>query len=335
MSVTEPKPSVAVPTKVAGASPAVDPAGAAPAAPAATTEPVSDIIDLFSGKEFNETAAVDLAVARSVNLIVCASPIDFGKTTLLTSLYELFQWAPVEGQRFAESLTLLAFEERCHQARVASKNVHPKTQRTHYKSDADYLHLRTSSIQAPSKYSDFLFTDVSGEMFDRAVNSEDECKQLKFIRRANHLLLLFDTGKAMQATKWAMLQNSQMLLRSFLDNNMLSPYCVVTVVWSKHDYFEAATGSDKTELVKFRKAVADQLQASFASRVTELRFRDVAARPLMKRDLGFGSGVPKLFADWVADNGHLRALDLHPKGPVGVRESELYAQRYFAEETKE
>src|SRR5580698_7970222 len=78
------------------------------------SEKTPEFIDLPQGKELNDLAALDLAKSRPVQWIVLAGPTDSGKTTLLTSLYELFQWRKVEGYAFAGSMTLPAFEERCH-----------------------------------------------------------------------------------------------------------------------------------------------------------------------------------------------------------------------------
>jgi hypothetical protein len=315
-------------------TPETQPPAAAPLeAPTTVAVPTSDIIDLYSGKELNESNALKLAVERPVRLIVTGGPVDFGKTTLLTTLYELFQSNPVAGQRFAGSMTLPAFEQKCHLARLASRNLRPNTQRTVYKPDPEYLHLRTSSTEVPTNQTDFLFTDVSGEMFERAIDSQEECKHLTFVKRANHLLLLFDTSKALRPNRWAMLQNSKTLLRSFLDNDMLSPYCVVTVVWSKYDYFEAASAAEKKALTDFRALATDQFQNDFGTRVADLRFKDIAAQPLRRQSLGLGKGVHELFSDWVSDSTELRKIDLHPNGLVGARESDRFAQRYSADGT--
>ena len=77
-------------------------------------EKAPEFIDLPQGRELNDAAALDLAKSRPVQWIVLAGPIDSGKTTLLTSLYELFQWREVEGYAFAGSSTLPAFEELCY-----------------------------------------------------------------------------------------------------------------------------------------------------------------------------------------------------------------------------
>ena len=81
----------------------------APAPPKVPTiENVDDLIHLPRGRELTEVAAAALAVSRPVRLIVFTGPVDTGKTTLLTSLYEMFQWGHVSGYRFAGSATLRA-----------------------------------------------------------------------------------------------------------------------------------------------------------------------------------------------------------------------------------
>lgn len=300
--------------------------------PVGFTDKDFEIIDLYSGKEINESRAVRLALERPVHLIVTGGPVDYGKTTLLTSLYELFQEGPVAGQRFAGSMTLPAFEEKCHYARLASHNLYPNTPRTQYKTEAEYLHLRTSSVDVPANNTDFVLTDVSGEMFQRATNSESECKQLTFVKRASQFLLLFDTGKALQTSRWDMLRSAKMLLRSFLDLNMLSPYCVVTVVWSKNDFYVAGTDKEKEALDMFRAEVTKQFEKDFKHRVVALRFTEIAAQPLKQPDLRYGNGVSKLFSQWISDSEGLRCSELHPIGIKGTRESELFAQRYQPEE---
>src|SRR5437660_50697 len=104
-----PKPPENAQTAGHGASPAI---GDFPA-DLHSKEKTPEFIDLPQGKELSDLAALDLAKSRSVQWIVLAGPVDSGKTTLLTSLYELFQWRRVEGYAFAGSNTLPAFEERC------------------------------------------------------------------------------------------------------------------------------------------------------------------------------------------------------------------------------
>jgi hypothetical protein len=175
---------------------------------------------------------------------------------------------------------------------------------------------------------DFLFTDVSGEMFEAARDSTDECKELKFLRRAAHFLLLLDSEKAMKVDKrWPMVEEAKTILRSCLDSSMISADCVVTVAWSKFDYFAV---NDTTEHKAFRAEVVKQFSDLFGSSLPYLRFSKFAARPTKSRGMGFGNGVSGLLSSWANDGPQAEGMNLLPEPPRGKRESELFGVRHFS-----
>jgi energy-coupling factor transporter ATP-binding protein EcfA2 len=288
----------------------------------------ADLLDLPSGKQLSERDAASLSAARPTRLVVVAGPVGCGKTTLLTSLYELFQWRSILSYRFAGCNSLPAFEELCHLARASSNNPVADTKRTPYK-EPEYLHLRICPATSPVRPVDFLFTDVSGEMFEHARDSTAECQALSFLRRADHFVLLLDSDKGVRPEKrWGMAQNAIALLRSCVDSQMLQSYCVVKVVWAKFDYFEAATDKDKH--VKFRADVESEFKSLFASGLTHLRFGEIATRPTQAPQLGFGHGVTELLEEWATLCPRQRPMELLPDGSSGTRESECFATRHFA-----
>jgi hypothetical protein len=298
-----------------------------------TVEKTPEFIDLPRGKELNDLAALDLAKSRCVQWIVLAGPVDSGKTTLLTSLYELFQWRKVEGYAFAGSNTLPAFEERCYLSRRDSGNVLPHTPRTPYKGpDPQYLHLRIRPTAGLRSFRDFLFTDVSGEMFEHARDSTTECKEMTFLKRANHLLLFLDSAKGIQQDKrWAMIEDGRGLLRSCVDSAMIPANCVVNVVWSRFDYFAAKETEDGHRI--FRADAERELRKTFDQLIPRLMFSEIAARPLETTALHFGHGVPALLKQWAATSLEMKAPDLFPSSYLGARESELFAVRHFSSTT--
>src|SRR5437868_1064496 len=89
-----------------------------------------DVIDLAPGAELDEHEARALAVARANRLIVIAGPASSGKTTLVVSIYELFQWRAVPDWLFSGCATFRGFELRSHPSRIASERVVPYTDRT-------------------------------------------------------------------------------------------------------------------------------------------------------------------------------------------------------------
>jgi hypothetical protein len=287
----------------------------------------ADLLDLPRGKELSEADAASLSAGRPTRLVVVAGPVGCGKTTLLTSLYELFQWRAIPSYRFAGCNSLPAFEERCHLARASSNNAVADTKRTPYK-EPEYLHLRVCPATGPVRPVDFLFTDVSGEMFEHARDSTAECQALSFLRQADHFVLLLDSEKGVRREKWAMARNAIALLRSCADSQMLQGYCVVKVVWAKFDYFEAAT--EKEEHVAFRNDVESEFKSLFAGGLAHLRFGQLATRPTEAPHLGFGHGVAELLDEWATLCPRQRPMELLPGVSTGARESELFASRYFA-----
>jgi hypothetical protein len=296
----------------------------------AAVERSPEFIQLPKGKELSDVAALDLAKSRPVQWIILAGPTDSGKTTLLTSLYELFQWRRVAGYAFAGSRTLPGFEERCYLSRRDSGNIVPQTQRTPYKGpDPEYLHLRIRSAQGLHPFRDFLFTDVSGEMFEHARDSTDECKAMLFLKRANHFLLFLDSAKGVQQhRRWKMFEDAKALLRSCVDSEMLSKSCVINVVWSRFDYFTQK--ENDTRHHDFRHEVERELRDTFGHVVPKLMFSEVAARPLEAPALGIGYGLSALLGQWAATPLQMRALELFPSSYSGTRESELFAVRHFS-----
>lgn len=293
---------------------------------------VQEFIDLPQGEELNDAAALNLARSRPVQWIVLAGPSDSGKTTFLTSLYELFQWRKIEGYAFAGSNTLPAFEERCYLSRRDSGNVVPHTPRTLYKElDPFYLHLKIRSTEGLRQYRDFLFTDVSGEMFEHARDSTTECKKMVFLKRANHFLLFLDSARGVQQDCWAMFEDAKALLRSCVDSEMIGANCVVNIVWSRFDYFVAREAEDRHQL--FRVAVEREFRDVFDQLVPNLIFSEVAARPLEAPELHIGHGLPALLKQWAAAPLEMKALDLFPTSFSGTRESELFARRHFSSTT--
>lgn len=301
-----------------------------PPADLSRVEETPEFVALPKGKQLNEGAALDFAKTRPVQWIVLAGPADSGKTTLLTSLYELFQWGQIEGFAFAGSNTLPAFEERCYLSRRDSGSPVPHTQRTLYKGpNPEYLHLRIRSIGQLRQFRDFLFTDVSGEMFEHARDSTAECKEMIFLKRAHHFLLFLDSARGVQRDKrWAMAEDGKALLQSCVDSEMIGPNCSVSVIWSRFDYFVAKNTEDHHH--DFRVDVERELREAFAQRIPKLLFREVAARPLEAPDLPIGYGVPDLLKQWAATPLEMKALNLFPSSYSGTRESEMFATRHFS-----
>ncbi|MGH9739396.1 MAG: TRAFAC clade GTPase domain-containing protein [Candidatus Acidiferrales bacterium] len=289
--------------------------------------PASDVvIDLPSGNELDALAATVLQQAQLTRLIVVAGPVKAGKTTLIATLHDLFQTGKIGDYAFAWSRTLPAFERRCHLSRIASERNAPDTERTPF-GKVRYLHAQVSGPELPDGLLDLLFIDVSGEVFDGARDSISECQQLDFLKMADHFLLLMDCEKIIDFKKRNLvIHDAAMLLRSCLDSGMLSPSCIVGVLWTKYD-FVAASGDG--EHATFVEKAEEELRKQFALRVGDLSFRKVAARPADVKGLEFGHGVPELLREWATKSPRDRTMNLLPSERLGSRESEKFLERHF------
>ena len=211
-------------------------------------------------------------------------------------------------------------------SRIASERSIQDTERTPY-GEVRYLHLRVCGADLPLGELDPLFTDVSGESFERARDSTLECQRLGFLRQAQHFLLLMDCEKLVRKEKrWEVAHDSMTLLRSCLDSGMLASNSLINVLWTKCDYFEAVKSPENAQfLIQLR----GEIEKEFGARVGRLSFTEVAARPTQVATLKFGQGLAELLKYWLSSSPHDRAMNLLPPTTQGNRESELFASRHF------
>jgi hypothetical protein len=177
-----------------------------------------------------------------------------------------------------------------------------------------------------------LFTDVSGETFERACDSISECQQLTFLKMADHFLLLIDCEKLLdRRTRHQVIHDSMLLLRSCLDSGMLASSSFVNVLWTKHDFIKDASNG---ELAAFLEKATEDFKKQFGSRVGKLSFTNVSARPKGRDSVKSGYGIPELLKEWVNDSPRDRAMGLLPDEQMASRESEKFLERHFQEPKK-
>jgi hypothetical protein len=288
----------------------------APAPP----KPEPTTVDLPRGVALPIDDANAIVGSRPVRFIIIAGPAGCGKTTLLTSLYESFQWNTFAGYRFFGSQTLAAFEERCFLARVASGKEEPETARTTLM-DPVFLHLRLLESKDPHRDVDLLITDLPGEVFSLAKDSSEECKRLGFLRRADHLTLIVDGRKLCGSkTCWPTAQDSYAILQALLDNGVMPEDAHVDVLFSKWDFIERS--SKKAEIEGVVAKIEKQFRDRFEARLGPITFRKISARP-RGGVLHFAYGIDYVLRDWIASSPWLRPADLRLK-EIGRRESELF-----------
>lgn len=294
------------------------------------------MVPLFSGTELDADEVRLMMAGSLARVIVVAGMPAVGKTTLLATLYQLFHAGPVDGYLFAGSRTQLAFEERCHTARSASKRSSPETERTRPMMDVHYLHLSVRDEQLVKDRTNILITDISGEIFRDAVrNSAAGAESLPVLKRADHFVLLLDTEQlASAAERQRAFADGRQVLRSCIEAGMIGVRTRVQVVFSRWDKAnqELVPGSTKEYITR----IEAQFTALFAAHLGALSFHRVAARPAAESTLSAGYGVGDLLRTWAENSGlDQKPARLRPAGVPEDREALRFAIRLSVEHTRE
>ena len=239
-------------------------------------------------------------------VVVLVGDAESGKTTLMSTIYINFLQGPFEDLRFAGSRTLFAFEERSYLA-LAKSGLHPAgTPRTPYGERQTLLQI--SLAREDNLIVSVLVGDMSGEYFDRAVDSLEELKKLDFIRRADHLTLLVDGAKVVDPEKRHVSRaRIRQLLRRMMESGLLGQGRVEIVVtkWDRiaHAGEDAVTFADSeaTELV--------EVAHKFGKPASLLK---TAARSDYPDLVSPGTGVYDLLNSWLAPREAIEEVE----GPI-------------------
>lgn len=287
--MAEPKPNDVGSTETANIS--------APTVGALTQHELPPMVDLHSGAELNPDTACQITRATLTRLVILAGDVGSGKTTLLTSIYEKLNEGPFGNFLFAGSITIPAWEQRCHRARVASGAEKPTTVRTTGQ-EQRLLHLRVRDLELERPAQDLLLSDLSGETFRLVRDSQAECERLLMLRRADHFVLLLDGEKlARPDMRHDAFHNGALLLRACIDAGMVGKHSYVDVIFSKDDQLR----NGGQALDEYLEHIVTEIRKRDEQRVGRLRFHRVAARPVTS-DVEFAYGISEVFASWVSDS---------------------------------
>jgi len=279
--------------------------------------------------EFTAETGYRVTSAAPTRVLVVAGLNDSGKTTLVASVYEAFLRYPAfAGYCFAGSETLLGFERRCHFARLASELPRPDTERTARGEMIALLHLRVRPADLSAPRRDVLLTDVSGEIFRDAKDSDLACGRLEVLRRADRLLVLVDGADlAVRHRRFASYSAARDFLRRASDVGMLDDTALVDVLITKWDIVERLEGVEKGEAEDYVAHVERWLRDDLASRFAGMRFAKIAARPDPESALSLCHGVGALFPAWVEESMISHRPRQKIQLPPLIREIDRYAVR--------
>jgi ribosomal protein L30E len=260
-----------------------------------------DIVDLPSGEALNEKQAADVAREDTSKVIIIAGPFNSGKTTIITSLFEAFQDAPLSNYLFRGSRTLVGLERRSHLGREESGLEEADTSHTSLREGVMFLHLALSTFESSKlDTGSLLLSDISGELFRTIRDSSEAAKQLISLTRADHLCIVVDGERLVRTSERQIAKNdSRSILRSIIEANVLSRSCVVDIAITKWDLIvQALEGPEGKQIGEFIDGTKDALKA--IARNHSARIHEIAARPPKEAKVPFAHGLPTLLRSWMS-----------------------------------
>lgn len=253
-----------------------------------------DTYQINSGEALSRDKFYTIAAKESTKMLLLLGPVASGKTTIETSLYQLFQEKPVENYYFAGSRSLQGFEQRAYYTRIKSKGSLPDTPRTKVDEEPTFLHLRLWNRDNDAT-TNLIFGDISGEAFSENIGKVDSVKkEFSFAERADFVIGIIDGEKLCnKKTKNSVVSEIIQLLRTFLDSGVLGEGCVLQIVFSKYDLL--IKEENYAEIIERAK---NQINGYLEELSANIEYYCVAAMPSSAKDIQVGYGLSELLQRW-------------------------------------
>jgi hypothetical protein len=167
-----------------------------------------------------------------------------GKTAALVSLYLMIARGTLSGFKYADSFSIMAFDQMSQGARRWNEGQLPSQLTVHTElgdtRSAGFLHLRLA-VSDRSSATDLLFTDLPGEWTDELVD-HGRVERLNFLQRADVVWLMIDGRQllAAETRMWA-LHRARLLMQRLAP--ILGRDTPVFIVVSRRDVGEQPTAT--------------------------------------------------------------------------------------------
>lgn len=269
---------------------------------------VDGIVALPSAATLSLEEASSVLRQGKSRVVAVLGPSDSGKTSLIASLYDLFQHGPVEGIEFARSRTLHAFEESCHNARAASRRSEPEMNRTPF-GEVHFYHLEIGGLPVEEHIS-LLLGDRAGEEYLAAADDISVVTGFAEVARADVLTVLVDGERLVDTrTRHNLRSDITMVLQALHDGEALSPTTRLALVLTKLDIVSSSEREEQA-LNDFN-TLLEEIQRLFGSSIAEVEPFKIAASP-KSFAIRRGTGVSGLLKFWLSPV-------LTPKPPVPLQ----------------
>ena len=257
-------------------------------------------------------AATRILRSRTARVIAIIGPKGAGKTSLIASLYDLFQMGMVGDACCTGSETLHAFELACHDARAASRRDAPVMERTGL-GEVRFYHLDLVGGPAGDGLA-LLMGDRAGEEYRAAADDVSDLPAFPEVSRADTLTVLVDGVRLLDTGARHNLRSEILLmLQALHDGGALRAGAQLVLALTKLDAVQASPHQARAR--NDFAALAAQVRQAFVA-YGAIGTCEVAASPASDT-VARGSGVADMLMRWAAPPTLPPAQ--RPEAPVPAR----------------
>lgn len=258
-------------------------------------ESLTSTITLPAASKLSSAAATQLLRQNECNVIAIIGPHDAGKTSLIASMYDLFQEGPVNGVEFASSSTLHAFELACHDARAASQRAIAHSERTH-RGSVEFYHLGVRDVATASSMT-LILGDRAGEEYREVTDNVSDSHEFCEVARADTITILVDGERLLDLGERHNVRiDIELIVQALIEAKIILRTPKVALVLTKIDSVNASP--DKGRVERDFDDLLKSLISKFNSDFTSIESFKVSASP-KHEGVKRGTGLPQLLNYWL------------------------------------